>query len=125
MKWEAKGQPSTTGLSLGVALGFAFWLLFDDPLFGLIMGICMAIIFSLPGRPKHFAELDGRALRFGQEGGEKQELSLDDVSAVTFQDHSMLVTSGDQTFELDGAGDDEGLRKFVEELQPQLERGGY
>ena len=111
------------GLPIGAMLGIAFWMLFDDPIFGFILGISMAIVFSESGRGKHFAEADGQVLRFGRKGHEKHELSLDDVSAVTVQDHSMLVTSGDQTFELGGAGDEEGLRRFVEELQPLLERG--
>lgn len=123
MKWETKSEPYMLGLPIGAMLGIAFWMLFDDPIFGFILGISMAIVFSESGRGKHFAEADGQVLRFGRKGHEKHELSLDDVSAVTFQDHSMLVTSGDQTFELDGAGDEEGLQRFVEELQPLLERG--
>lgn len=124
MKWEAKGELYTWGLTIGVMMGIAFWMLFDDPIFGLILGISMAIIFSETGRTKHFAEADDRVLRFGRKGREKQELLLDDVQSLTFHHGTMIVTSGDTTYELDGAGDEEGLQRFVDELQPRLEPGG-
>lgn len=92
MKWETKSEPYMWGLPIGAMLGIAFWMLFDDPI-------------------------------FGRKGHEKHELSLADVSAVTFQDNTMVVSPGAKTFELSGAGDEEGLRRFVEELQPLLERG--
>lgn len=123
MKWETKGEPYMLGLPIGVMMGIAFWMLFDDPIFGFILGISMAIIFSETGRTKHFAEADDRVLRFGRKGREKQELLLDDVQSITFRHGTMTVTSGGKTFELDSAGDEEGLQRFVDELQPQLERG--
>lgn len=119
-----EGETYTLGWPIGAMLGVAFWMLFDDPIFGFLMGICMAVIFGESGRTKHYAEVEGRTLRFGRKGKEKHELLLDDVSGVTFKHGTMVVNRGGGTLELDGAGDEEGLQKFVEDLQPQLERSG-
>lgn len=120
MKWESTSDTYWMGLTIGMAMGSTFWILFDDSLFGLIMGICFAIIFSQAAGKKHFAEVDGRVLRFRRKGAEQQELSLDDVSGVTYANGTMTVTRGGHTQELDSAGDDAGLEKFVWELQPLL-----
>lgn len=56
-------------------------------------------------------------LCFGRKGREVRELLLSDVSSASFSEGSMRVESAGNTFTLESAGDEEGLRTLVEELQ--------
>lgn len=84
---------------------------------GVVLGLCFGVVFAGTARTKHFAEVDGGTLRFGRKGREVRELLLSDVSSATFSEGSMVVERDGETFSVDSAGDDESLRRFVEELQ--------
>lgn len=86
---------------------------------GATFGAMFFVVFST--NEEYEASFDGETLRIADEQSET-ELDAGSIDTVEFSEGGAMVvrTSSGETHALESAGDDKGLRAFVEKLQAAL-----